>query len=435
MSRTCIGQEKRCDGHVDCPHKEDEMDCAFPAALTNGLTIDLDKDGRANLQTKGLLTLYQNGKSQVDRPGFHSGNTEKSRKLLRALCQVAVETLPAAARCTTAIWNTPVSCICRPGWRLFTWKDATSAWAPCWINPGLSLRKNASKAFTGGKSSLKTRSFETRVSNLWTIPSSFELSYVVAVLGKGKLHLTVPGPHEQIVRIQNISSVPGTDIVLLRLADKVRWTRYVQAADLDAWWDGEKREKCYAVGRTMDENVRFLPLFPRENCTAGYRCFERKLEDDCQDNNAWMGTIICDSRLGWYPAAVFHERLGHCGFSFTRQFTSIRYYRHQIRQLMEMKIGAGATPKCDGFRCQLGTCLAQGQVCNGVQECYDGSDESATLCYESENKCYLNNQCAASRKTTLSSSWKIYILYITYYKLFCKLAPHPRISTQKSSTN
>lgn len=110
-----------------------------------------------------------------------------------------------------------------------------SVWAPCWTSPGLSPRKSASKTHLTGKGRQLKKPPPLGGTIGQLVACSVDRSYVVAVLGKGKLHLTVPGPHEQIVRVQDMSSVPGTDIVLLRLADKVRWTRYVQAADLDAW--------------------------------------------------------------------------------------------------------------------------------------------------------------------------------------------------------
>lgn len=53
-------------------------------------------------------------------------------------------------------------------------------------------------------------------------------NYIVAVAGKGKSHLQVKGPHEQIVRIIDISLIEGSDILLLRAEKDIIFNRYVK---------------------------------------------------------------------------------------------------------------------------------------------------------------------------------------------------------------
>lgn len=57
-------------------------------------------------------------------------------------------------------------------------------------------------------------------------------SYAVAVAGKGKAHLKTKGPHEQILRIIEVSPIEGTDITLLRLEKDIVFNRYVKYISL-----------------------------------------------------------------------------------------------------------------------------------------------------------------------------------------------------------
>ena len=53
------------------------------------------------------------------------------------------------------------------------------------------------------------------------------------------------------------------------------------------------------------------------------------------------------------------------------------YCQHSIR-----------SPSCiNGFRCPLGECLDRRSICNGVQECHDGSDESHENCDKKYRAC------------------------------------------------
>lgn len=51
---------------------------------------------------------------------------------------------------------------------------------------------------------------------------------------------------------------------------------------------------------------------------------------------------------------------------------------------------------CDTHRCALGKCLTKNQLCNGISECRDGSDETKEVCekVKDDKKCAANEfQC------------------------------------------
>lgn len=53
--------------------------------------------------------------------------------------------------------------------------------------------------------------------------------YVIALLGSSRIHLSVGGPHEQVIRVLESTEVSNSDAVLLRLEKPIEFTRYVQS--------------------------------------------------------------------------------------------------------------------------------------------------------------------------------------------------------------
>lgn len=59
LSKTCVSLESRCNSHVDCLYKEDELDCV---TLTNGTTVFVTPDHNPVLKSRGYLTHNHKGK-------------------------------------------------------------------------------------------------------------------------------------------------------------------------------------------------------------------------------------------------------------------------------------------------------------------------------------------------------------------------------------
>lgn len=45
------------------------------------------------------------------------------------------------------------------------------------------------------------------------------------------------------------------------------------------------------------------------------------------------------------------------------------------------------TIKCDTHRCPLGNCLDKHQLCDGIADCHDHSDEHENICHRNQNSC------------------------------------------------
>ncbi|XP_066138197.1 uncharacterized protein ndl [Euwallacea fornicatus] len=414
ISHQCIDKSQRCDGKSDCSQNEDELDCV---SLTNGLALTLDKDNRPLFHSRGLVTVNKNGVWMT----MCLRNNSETSVIASSVCsllglndymsytkytidsKILMETHSMAdgklslarkshecAHCCDGLF---VSCSNISTSSTLRYKSLDQA-SEIYFSPWMVALYSDGVYLCMG----------TLLDEFWILTSAkcidnlngFDKNYTVAVMGKGKMHLSVQGPHDQILRVINSTQVQETDILLLRVESEVKFNRYVQAANIKAQWDGNYKEKCFAMGLNNGKKAIFVELFPIEECMEGYRCFGKKIEDDCSDNNAWIGTIICDSRLGWYPAAVFNEEEGHCGLSSRKKYTSVKFYNNEILGVTSRSVSLPSYVEipCSGLRCPLGKCLSQERICDGIRDCYNGIDETQELCYQKESKCYLGEQCA-----------------------------------------
>ncbi|XP_050314340.1 serine protease nudel isoform X2 [Anthonomus grandis grandis] len=413
LSQKCINLSQRCDGNVDCPQNEDELNCA---TLSNGYIVTLDKDSKPSFKSDGVFTINRQGLWKPlclnstylrhEEPaismiicnllGFDEYSSYHTRlvqeKIINATFSDA-EGLSSEEKCTHCCEGLYVSCSNFSTSSSLSYKSLEQV-NELYFSPWMVAIYSEGEYNCMG----------TLLNDIWVITSikcfreiqNIQMNYVVAVLGKGKLHLHENGPHEQIIRVTESVNLDDTDIVLLRLEENVKFNRYVQAARLNSRRDSIHNEKCYAAGRDRQNKTMFVHLLPNKNCPSGLRCFGKKIQDGCENLLPWSGVIICDSRSGWYPAAVFNEDHGYCGFSLHKKYTSIQFHKNQINKVFEFVPKPVPAPICYGFRCSLGNCIPEHNLCDGINHCHDGSDENSTVCYEREKECYMNDNCVCS---------------------------------------
>ncbi|KAL1501395.1 hypothetical protein ABEB36_006719 [Hypothenemus hampei] len=413
LSRQCILKTQWCDGHRDCPGNEDEMDCV---ALTDGSTVFLDAEDRPQLQTKGLVTINKNGTwtllcinsteelsltaaSTCSSLGFHdyssfspySTETSSIKTSTSTNSSITVH-MPKKCLSDNCCQGVFLSCsdstfsISLPSDSL---KKVLKINAAPWT---VSLFDNGIFTCTGAL-----------LNNRWILTQRNCLNlthgYLTAVLGMGKLNLNVKAPYEQLFRIEGVKQIPETDILLGLLDHEVKFNRYVQPANINSRWHGDRKLKCFVTGRGNDDKVVFLQLFPAEKCPEGSRCFGKLIEDDCRDIHQWGGAIFCDTGFSWFPAAIFYENQGHCAITSSKAYTSIPYYKKAISRWIEgTSVNFSLTsPQCKGLRCNLGNCIPHEKLCDGINDCHDGGDETTDVCAEKEDKCYIEDTCDCPR--------------------------------------
>ncbi|CAG9836716.1 unnamed protein product [Diabrotica balteata] len=425
-----------CDGITDCHDLSDE-ECV---ALTNGKTISFDSDSRPELSMSGIISINHNG---IWKP-YCLNSTKKEPTIASNVCNIL-----GFEEYTTynniSVENVPLSTIAIEASNNVEKLPGIDKEHHTTVENGTqSLNKSADDIRNKTCGGLFVRcsnvSLDSSVHNvhpdnvsdeveLYTAPwnaviycdgiyrcmgailnsqwivtsvncfkgiTELKSHYVAVLLGKGKGTLPVKGPHEQTLRIVESQNIPKTDIVLLRTETKIVYSRYIKHLRLSLRRDGNRKEKCVAIG-LHDDKAKYEFLWPIQQCEPGFRCFETKLKTECKDSRAWSGTIVCDSGSGWYPAAVYFEKEGLCGLSSVQKYTSVPYHKREMRILMDQVSLNTDAPDCDGFRCALGECINKSKTCNGIPDCRGEEDEDSSLCYENEHLCHLSGECECGR--------------------------------------
>lgn len=61
-------------------------------------------------------------------------------------------------------------------------------------------------------------------------------------------------------------------------------------------------------------------------------------------------------------------------------------------------------PQCDSYRCPIGNCLSDKEICDGKKDCHDGSDELPEIC-KIYRKCNVNEIKCENHKCVLRSQF------------------------------
>ncbi|XP_034949876.1 serine protease nudel isoform X2 [Chelonus insularis] len=426
-SGTCIPQSKRCDKINDCPLNEDELDCY---ALTDSTYIGTDFNGYSTLKYKGIVTNLTN---QEWRPVCYDiHNTElKNKNYLDSFCQhlgfrehkafnlrqikhsplkvesklryaddfvdeLALQITNSETNKEELCYGLNIQCelVFNHSVETFAIKDAISQnqtylwpWEAAIFVDGHyhcpAILLNYDWALS---SSRCTRNIDLRK------------NYTIVLVGLSLTYKYVDGPDQHITQVQNIQNLAQLELSMLRIGLK-QISRYVQPIFFDRkFYPATSDDECVAIGTDTKLNTKMTFLQTVLNdCPPCHRCFKNKIIEECPKNETtedWSGTVTCRGPNGWYPAAIFHEKDIFCEYHTVQSLTSIDYmYAH----LMESTEGSSYIPVdppfCDGKRCSLGNCVTWDRVCDGIQDCRDGSDESITICNEKQGCGVSEMQC------------------------------------------
>nr|XP_027208898.1 serine protease nudel-like isoform X2 [Penaeus vannamei] len=232
----------------------------------------------------------------------------------------------------------------------------------------------------------------------------------VARLGALRRGSKFPSPYEQLRHITHIFIHPEyvetgfiNDITLLSVNEPVRFTDYVRPVCLPPPGAGiEDGRLCtlvgwgqlFEVGRIFPDTLQevqvplistsecrkrtvFIPLYriTDDMFCAGY---DRGGRDACLGDSG--GPLMCQEPNGaWQLVGVTSNGYGCARPHRPGVYTKVVNYLDWMNQVMELTKSELVVPvpaQCEGHRCPLGQCLSASNVCNGVVECSDGSDEA-----------------------------------------------------------
>ncbi|KAL3276424.1 hypothetical protein HHI36_011809 [Cryptolaemus montrouzieri] len=415
-SLMCVSMDLRCNGKADCTKGEDEWDCI---ALTNGKILVLDNDLRPTLNGNGIITVNHFG---TWKPYCLSNDTKSDAEVATNVCNyLGFEEYTGFQKLT--IENRSLSV--------------------AWFNselPKTSLNISAAKCsglYLGCSNiTLNNDAFQLSSRNIefdsdvlydapwnaaifaggiykcmgvilnvqWVMTSSnclrneslYNFIFLAVSLGKGNRNLDVPSPHEKDVRVMKSIRVNETNIILLKLEHPVSFNRYIQPTHLGARINRRRDEKCIAIG-LENGNTRFVFLKSNNTCPIGRRCFTPLQKLNCTTPNSWIGVITCNSGNGWYPASIFETKEGLCNFKNSTNFTSVTYWKREIKDLLNDNSINVKPFGCNGFLCNLGNCIEKQQICDGIPQCKNGEDEDSSMCEGRNYSCHLSGSCVCPR--------------------------------------
>ncbi|XP_021924195.1 uncharacterized protein LOC110831956 [Zootermopsis nevadensis] len=429
-SGKCIPAVYKCNHHVDCPENEDERDCF---ALTNGFNIQTDADGFSHIRSKGIFTVSLHGQWEpmcvteaMDQTvlasniciylGYSSFSsfsdiTVKHDALVEVASPQTYNVSTSTEDILTAITSSNVTKDTLPP------KFCTGLEVECWPQ----LLRGASAFYLHALSSARQeyewpwhaavyvhgeyKCAAILLNSHWLLTDAVAMGnillseyYVAVLLGVPRIDKRTKSPYEIVQRVDFMKTVPYNDVLLLHIDPgidaEVDITRHVHPIGLAHFYkDPTEAETCIAVGRNLSGDTSTVFLQPvLSGCDPTQRCFRRKYKakTTCQDNEniPWSGIIVCHADVGWYPAAVFHEPNGICGFQKTTEFTAITRNLDTLHSIMEKRADSAPVPPCSGVWCPLGQCLPPEKVCDGYPDCHYGLDENSTYCGQChQNKC------------------------------------------------
>ncbi|CAK9811280.1 Serine protease nudel [Anthophora plagiata] len=425
-SRICISMSKKCDANFDCEYKEDEIDCY---TLSDGEKVYLDADERPFLNMQGVLTRYFRGKWQptCHRPRMHR-NQSTATLIGQNMCEYfGFANLESSE--SVAVKNSEVETI---EWHRrdssaasLNEKDETCPGLYIRCTPVLSGSVSAHLVIdtnTGKRDYLwpwlaaifvdgRYRCSALLLDHNWLLSTAkcienirLDKNYTTAVLGYGPLFRHIDGPYQQVTIIDEIHSVNNSVSILLHLKDRVNFSRHVKPLfhDKKIYLPGVD-DTCIAIGTNENYETRSVFLRPiLQNCQSCQRCFVNASNSECSgsETSDWSGMIFCRGRKGWYPTAVFQDNKGVCTFKTPQTMTSIDLVNPYLIEAMDGP-RQPIEPVCNGFQCNIGQCIPQNRVCDGIPDCRDRTDENLEYCGKYRENCENTVEGCSCTKTEL----------------------------------
>ncbi|XP_063244111.1 uncharacterized protein LOC134543168 isoform X2 [Bacillus rossius redtenbacheri] len=425
QSGHCIPEELVCDHKPNCKGGEDEMNCF---TLTDGSVVVVDLDGRPHLSRQGIIAysyvgdwwpLCDDGLQEFSRvatalcfylgfSGYENFKVQpmRNRRLKAVLSASGAEQKLShhkrAARRPRR--NHPCQALnvtCAPQlsatFRLAgPRRPGTEHHWPWHVAVYVGGSYKCSAALLG-RSWLLASSDCVRDSDVYR-------DYVAVRIGATRPELPLTSMWEQVSRVDDAKTV-SPHVSLLHLETPANFTRYVQPLTLPEGYPQIQNAKvCVTVGLDSGNAVRAVYVKAAQLVYSDFASGEIYLSEEnkgepCTDSNPrpWTSVVSCQHKGEWYPAGVVHQVDGLCALrSSTLGHETVRLRLH-IREVIENNAAVSpiTPPFCDGFRCPLGPCLGTKDMCNGIWDCYDGSDENPDFCKSWKDECTTVNSLSA----------------------------------------
>ncbi|XP_063951984.1 uncharacterized protein LOC135153396 isoform X1 [Lytechinus pictus] len=256
----------------------------------------------------------------------------------------------------------------------------------------------------------------TLISNQWVltaahcaegmVASDFTITLGIRHLSDNHEHKEVRGADDVIMH-PNYGAINGiaNDIALLHLSEPVEFTDYVRPACLATLQNETMAySRCWIAGWgttyfgagsvSYDLQKALVHLISDNTCSSLYSQYNIVEEaelcagyieggvDSCQGDSG--GPLTCEGSDGrWHLVGSTSWGIGCAEPNYPGVYARISKYTEWIKDTMGFE--DNPADECY-FTCGDGTCLESDDVCNGVNDCADSSDENS--CHDSTDECY-----------------------------------------------
>ncbi|XP_072940091.1 serine protease ndl [Epargyreus clarus] len=337
QSQVCLPSKHVCDGIQQCPRGEDEFDCY---ALTNGMEIEYDFDGRPKINLEGFLTKKNDDnwhiicednltvRQQKEAAthicrylGFSSANRYivkyvniKENNLLEGPSENVKRKRSIENRAQVKFAYKSVSNNETP--RNVEIKEPEILKEQCVPN----ITKICMSLYVFCESALFTdfdieqqniRSSKTAVDSMkmwpwiakifvdgdykctgvlldvsWVLISNsclrdvkFSQNHIIVLLGSHKTLISTRGPYEQIFKVDYKKYLYHNHVILLHLRGNVKYSKMVKPMVLTSITDQQNHENATCIAIGQNDNNQSIGVFLKEtneNCDSRHRCFVRQ---------------------------------------------------------------------------------------------------------------------------------------------------------------
>ncbi|XP_065211833.1 serine protease nudel [Planococcus citri] len=373
QSYTWINRTKVCNGESDCPNGEDEKHCyalsedaynlttdpfEIPAVFQNG-TIMENKNGTWKIycSPEQLVTEMQ---KICQNLGFKDLFNYKHQRVVGMKSCISIDLY-----CTS-------------------YRDETTI-LPWFGN----IFVNGTKKCTG---LLLTEQWIVADHNC----SNFNLQedYMVMVLGSDRgLENKIRAFYEQVIRIDYSLYAEKQGAIVMHLENPANVTKYVKPfriGKLYTWgFAPNKNADCFMIADAKDPAI--IPVIPEEECLykkCPYKPTDKSIFCEIYKRNYTLSSLICMSPQNtWYLAAPINKKFDEFCSTNTPTFSLQTWSDPDVFEYNNFT--PYPAPNCSTYRCLLGNCLEKSKLCDGKADCRNHEDETPKICAERATFCKL----------------------------------------------
>jgi len=388
LSGECVQGGAKCDTHVDCKWGEDERYCT---AFTDDNYLPVSPTGDIIPLSQGMLLINQEQQwKPVCAVGFSNGLANNICQYMgwpegikyglvpqedsplngTVMTQIVVEGRSSESCFHVNIECEDENCGARPMYRNLPSTTLAPLSGPgSW--PWHANFFNEGEYVCGGTIVNKMFVLTDLACAKQVVQSG---NFITVLVGQERRRYIGLAPSSQVRRVISLKVVQDSTVVLAQLDEKLDFNDYVNQLCLskENWTPSDS---CVLSGMSGDWWTKTVETSVSK-CSSSQLCLTTSPTPDVSTIN-WAGALACADTTGrYYAVGVYHSDTSSLPDRVTSLLSTV------LGSNIAKVIAAGeasdpSNPEdtCEGFRCKLGRCIKEEDVCDKNWDCREGEDE------------------------------------------------------------